>query len=306
MRVPKLILFIIITSLTLSGISKVIAENHHSSSPSFKTTKLTDTILMLQGKGGNLALIMGKQGLLLIDADYKEMSEALKKELSKYGGVGKLMYLINTHWHGDHTEGNYEIGRHTQIIAHDNVRSRLLTPQEIKLFKMVSKPYPKHALPTITYEKKMSLYMNSEEIEIIHFSRGHTDGDSIVFLKSSNIVHMGDHYFSGFFPFIDIANGGNVLNMAKNISVVLKKINKSTKVIPGHGSLSNKKELQDFYDMLVGTSGEVKSMMDNGLSLEKIQSKGLSSKWAEWTDGFISTKVWIGIVHSSLIVDSKH
>ncbi|MFV1982976.1 MAG: MBL fold metallo-hydrolase [Thiohalomonadales bacterium] len=276
------------------------AETHHVKSLSFNTTKLTDSIFMLQGKGGNLALLKGKQGLLLIDADYKKMSEALKSELTKYGGIKKLTYIINTHWHGDHTGGNLALGHQAQIIAHDNVRSRLLTIQEIKLFNMVSKPYPDFALPSITYSSRMSLHINDEDIEIVHFPRGHTDGDSIVFFKKSNIVHMGDHFFSGFFPFVDITNGGNVLNMAANIKTVLGKIDNKTKVIPGHGPLSNKNGLQDFHDMLIGTSAEVKSMIDKGYSLEKIREKGLSTRWKKWTNGFISSSVWIEIIYSSL------
>lgn len=296
----KLTLISMVTTLVFIVPTILNAENHHSNSPSFKSTRLTDSIFMLQGKGGNLALIKGKQGLLLVDADYKKMSKALKSELTKYGGLGKLKYLINTHWHGDHTGGNFDLGKQAQIIAHDNVRSRLLTKQEIKLFKMISKPYAKHALPSITFDSRLSLYMNNEDIEIIHFPRGHTDGDSVVFFKKSNIVHMGDHYFAGFFPFVDIEHGGNVLNMAKNVKTILGMINNKTKVIPGHGPLSNKKELQTFYDMLLGTSAEVQSMKDRGLSLEKIKAKGLSKKWNEWTDGFLSADVWIGILYSSL------
>lgn len=276
------------------------AENHHKKSPSFKSTKLTKNIFMLQGKGGNLGLIKGKQGILLIDADYKVMSKALKSELTKYGGVNKLTYLINTHWHGDHTQGNMALGHHAQIIAHDNVRARLLTTQEIKLFKMVSKPYPEHALPSITYEKKLSLHINNENIEVVHFPNGHTDGDSIVFFKNANVVHMGDHFFSGFYPFVDVEHGGNVLNMAKNVKTVLAMLDDETKVIPGHGPLSNKKGLKAFYDMLIGTSAEVKAMKDEGLSLDTIKEKGLSGKWDEWTKGFLPEKVWMGIVYNSL------
>ena len=275
------------------------AEKHHAKSPSFKSTKLTNNIFMLQGKGGNLGLIKGKQGILLIDADYKVMSGALKAELAKFGGVNKLAYLINTHFHGDHTQGNFALGHHTQIIAHDNVRARLLTTQEIKLFKMVSKPYPKHALPSITYEKKLSLHINDEDIEVMHFPNGHTDGDSVVFFKKSNVVHMGDHFFSGMFPFVDVSHGGNVLNMAKNVKTILPMLNDKTKVIPGHGALSDKKGLQAFHDMLIGTSSEVKAMKDKGLNLDKIKAKGLSKKWDSWTKGFLPTNVWIGIVYSS-------
>lgn len=288
------------TALSLLISSNIYADDHHKNSPSFKSTKLTDNIFLLQGKGGNIALIKGKQGLLLVDADYKEMSSALKKELDNYGGINTVNYLINTHWHGDHTQGNESIGHHAQIIAHENVRPRLLTSQEIKLFNMVSKPYPAHALPSITYTTSMSLHINEEEINVVHFSNGHTDGDSIVFFKKANIVHMGDHFFSGFFPFVDVDHGGNVLNMAKNIKTVLDIIDKQSKVIPGHGPLSDKAGLQAFHDMLIGTSAEIKAMKDKGMSLDTIKTKGLSAKWKSWTDGFISTDAWIGIVHSSL------
>jgi len=277
------------------------ADNHHEKSQTFKSTQLTDTIYMLQGKGGNLGLIKGKDGLLLIDADYKVMSDALKNELSKHGGVEKLNYLINTHWHGDHTQGNFALGHHAQIIAHDNVRARLLTTREIKLFNMVSKPYPEHALPSLTYETRLSLHINGEDIDVVHFPAGHTDGDSVVFFKKSNIVHMGDHFFSGFFPFVDVDHGGNVLTMAKNVKTILGMIDDNTKVIPGHGPLSNKADLLAFHNMLLETSAEVKAMKDQGLSLEKIQARGLSKKWDTWAaKSFFPAKVWIGIVHSSL------
>lgn len=277
------------------------ADNHHTKSPTFKSTQLTDNIYMLQGKGGNLGLVKGKDGLLLIDADYKVMSGALKTELAKHGGVEKLSYLINTHWHGDHTQGNDALGHHAKIVAHDNVRKRLSTTQEIKLFKMVSKPYPEHALPSLTYATRMSMHINGEDIKVVHFPGGHTDGDSVVFFKKSNIVHMGDHMFSGFFPFVDVDHGGNVLTMAKNVKTILGMVDDKTKIIPGHGPLSTKADLQAFHDMLVDTSAEVKAMKDKGMSLEQMQAKGLSEKWAPWAaKSFFPAKVWIGIIHSSL------
>ncbi|MFK5893347.1 MAG: MBL fold metallo-hydrolase, partial [Pseudomonadota bacterium] len=280
--------------------SAILAEKHHTDTLSFKNIQVTENIWMLQGKGGNIAILTGEQGLLLIDDDYKVMSDALKKQIQHYGGLDKLTYIINTHWHGDHTEGNLSLGKYALIVAHDNVRTRLLTTREIKLFKMVSKPYPEIALPNMTYTKSMKLYMNHEEVKIVHYPNGHTDGDSIVFFKHANVVHMGDHHFSGFFPFIDIEHGGNVLNMAANVKTVLAIINDKTKVIPGHGPLSTKADLKDFYDMLLGTSAEVQKMIDKGLSLEQIKLKGLSQQWEPWTDGFLSTEVWMTIVYNSL------
>ena len=286
-----------ILSILICFSSTILAEKHHTEALSFKTIKVSDNIWMLQGKGGNIAILTGNQGLLMVDDDYKVMSDALKKEIQHYGGLGKLTYIINTHWHGDHTEGNLSLGNHALIVAHDSVRTRLLNRQEIKLFNMVSEPYPKDALPTVTYVKSMKLYINNEEVEIVHYPQGHTDGDSIIFFKHANVVHTGDHHFSGFFPFIDIEHGGDVLNMAKNVQSILAIIDDQTKVIPGHGPLSNKADLQDFYNMLIGTSAEVQQMIDQTLSLKQIQAKGLSKQWDSWTDGFLSTEIWISIVY---------
>ncbi len=193
------IFFIIVILLSKT----VLAEKYHADTHSFKSIPVTEHIWMLQGKGGNIALLTSEQGLLMVDDDYKVMSEALKKQIEYFGGLDKLTYIINTHWHGDHTEGNLNFASHAHIVAHDNVRTRLLTSQEIKLFQMVSQPYPEEALPSITCTKSMKLYMNGEQVHIVHYPDGHTDGDSIVFFKHANVVHMGDHHFSGFFPFVD-------------------------------------------------------------------------------------------------------
>ncbi len=273
---------------------------HHGKSPSFTSTRLTDNISMLQGRGGNLAVLTGAQGTLLVDDDFEVMSDALKKQLNHFGGLEKLTYVINTHWHGDHTQGNFALGPHAQIVAHDNVRARLLTRQEIKLFGMVSEPYPESALPVITYRQALTLYINGEEVNVVHYANGHTDGDSVVFFKNANVVHMGDHFFSGFFPFVDIGSGGNVLTMAANIAAVLEQIDDNTKIIPGHGPLSAKADLQNFHDMLLGTAAEVKAMKDKGMSQEQAQKTGLSERWDTWTGGFMKTPVWIGIVYQSL------
>lgn len=292
-----LLLFILFSLFT----SNLWAEKHNAKSPSFRTQQLTDNIWMLRGKGGNIALLKGEQGILLIDDDYKVMTEALKNTMGEFGGVEQLTYIINTHWHGDHTQGNLGLGVHAHIVAHDNVRKLLSEKQSIKLFNMVSEPYPESALPDITYTKKMSLYFNGEQLDLLHYPGGHTNGDSVVFFKKSNIVHTGDLFFNGFFPFVDVDHGGDVLRMAANVKIIIDSIDENTKVIPGHGPLSNKQELQAFHDMLVGTAGEVRKMMDSGLKLPKIIEQGLSEKWTPWTKGFLSEAVWLGIVHESLM-----
>jgi glyoxylase-like metal-dependent hydrolase (beta-lactamase superfamily II) len=273
---------------------------HHEELPKFNVTALAGNLLMLQGKGGNLALLSGAQGLVLVDNDYQKMSTALEAALADYGGAEKLAYIINTHWHGDHTGGNLALGQYASIVAHDNVRERLLSAQEIQLFKMKSDPYPAIAVPSITYKKAMTLHINDEKVELVHFVGGHTDGDSVVFFKSANVVHTGDHFFNGFFPFVDVDSGGNVVKMAENMKLLLVMIDDDTKIIPGHGPLANKADLTAFVEMLEGTTAEVKAKKDKGLGLEEIQQQGLSDNWQAWTGGILTADVWISIVYSSL------
>jgi glyoxylase-like metal-dependent hydrolase (beta-lactamase superfamily II) len=296
LRPSGLSLAILLTTLLTVNASSA----QHEDSPKFSITPVTDNLSILQGRGGNLALLTGEQGLLLVDNDYQDMSAALETALAGYGGADKLTYIINTHWHGDHTGGNLALGQYANIVAHDNVRKRLLSAQEIKLFKMKSDPYPEIAVPSITYEKAMSLHINGEEVELVHFAGGHTDGDSIVFFKSANVVHTGDHFFNGFFPFVDVDSGGNVLVLAENVKLLLGMIDDNTKIIPGHGPLANKADLMAFSLMLEGTAAEIKAMKDKGLSLAKIQQQGLSDNWQSWTDGFLTTDVWVSIVYNSL------
>ena len=284
----------------LSLSSSVSFAEHHQLSLSFTEVEVTSNIAMLQGKGGNLALLSGEQGLVLVDDDYQEMSSALTAVITAKGGLNKLTYLINTHWHGDHTGGNLVLGEQATIVAHDNVRTRLLSAQEIKLFNMKSQPYPEHALPSVTYANSLSLHINDEHIQLLHLANGHTDGDSVVFFKQANVVHMGDHFFNGIFPFVDVGTGGNVFTLTENIAHVLDLIDDKTKVIPGHGPLANKQDLKDFHTMLVSTSSAVKMMANKGQSLEQIQVEGLGVRWSSWSKGFLSEAVWISIIHSSL------
>lgn len=275
-----------------------IADDHHGDKKVFKVTELKPGFQFLQGKGGNILLSTGKDGLLIVDSDYSEMSPALQETLAQYNS--ELKYVLNTHWHGDHTQGNKALGKTATIIAHDNVYERLNSHQEVKLFNMVSKPYPADALPDITFDHSLTLRFNDETIKALHLPNGHTDGDSIIFFEKANIVHMGDHFFNGMFPFVDLGTKGNVRGVVKNIDGILDKIADDTIVIPGHGAISNKKQLIAFRDMLVGTTSEVKMMMMKKMSLEAIQEKGLSDQWKIWGNGFLNEKIWISIVHSSL------
>lgn len=273
---------------------------HCEPSGDFTATSLSPSLVFLQGKGGNILLSKGDDGLLIIDDDYADMADALKAQLMQHGGVDQLQYVLNTHWHGDHTGTNTVWGESALIVAHDNVRKRLSERQAIPLFNMVSEPYPPQGLPTLTYPDSMRIYFNGDEITLQHFSHGHTDGDSVVFFKEANLVHMGDHLFYPMFPFIDLASGGNAVQYADNVGEILKRIDNNTTVVPGHGPVTDKAGLSRYHQMLVGTIEEVQAMKQAGKTLQQAQAIGLSDRWQEWSNGFIKQPVWISFIYDSL------
>lgn len=265
-----------------------------------KTTHVAGSVYMLEGRGGNIGVSVGEDGILMIDDQYAPLAKKIREALSKLGS-DKPKFILNTHWHGDHVGGNQDFGRDGTIIAHSNVRKRLSTTQ--KLFDQEVSPLPKEALPVITYEESMTVHFNGEDIRIIHFPHGHTDGDSIIFFTKSNVIHMGDDMFAGMFPFVDLDHGGNVLGLAKNVAQIITQIKPHTKIIPGHGPLSTIGDLKNYHRMLVETTNIVKSGMSAGKSLDEIKAAGVTEKWESWGTGFIKTDRWLETIYHSLNQD---
>lgn len=253
-----------------------------------KATAVSGAVHMLEGAGGNIGVSAGPDGLLIIDDQFAPLAEKIDQALGKIDG-SKPKYLLNTHWHGDHTGGNAHFGRNALIIAHSNVRKRLADTSDT----------PPAALPVITYTHSASVHFNGEEIRILHFGPGHTDGDSIIHFTKSNVVHMGDQFFNGRFPFIDLGSGGDVEGYLQTIEAVLQWIPADAKVIPGHGSLASVADLKAFREMLVETTSLIRSAKAGGATLDEVKSKGLPAKWKEWGSGFINTSRWIEITYNS-------
>lgn len=251
---------------------------------------------MLQGSGGNVGALVGMEGILIVDDDYKAMSTKLAAALKELGSE-KPRFVFNTHWHGDHTEGNEFFGKDSIIVAHANVRKRLLDPPVI--FGEKTPPYPSFALPIITYTDSMSVHINGEEVRAVHYPNGHTDGDTIVFFTKANVVHLGDHFFVGRFPFVDVDSNGSVQGLINNIGALIKQIPADAKLIPGHGRLANLDDLKAYHQTLIETSEIVQSEMKKGKSLDDIKKAGLPEKYKEWGSGFIKTDFWIETVHRS-------
>lgn len=263
-----------------------------------KVTKVTANVHLLQGRGGNIAALTGPEGILIVDDDYRTVSEKLREALKGLGSPAPR-YILNTHWHGDHTEGNEAFGKESTIIAHANVRKRMSQENFLTLFNMKVPASPVHAWPVITYEKSMSLYINGEEVQLIHYPGGHTDGDTVVWFKNANVVHLGDDFFVGRFPFVDLDSGGSVNGLIHHIAAIIQTVKPDTKIIPGHGPLATVDDLKTYYQLIVESSQIVTDAMKAGKTLDEIKKAGLPEKFKAAGSGFIKTDVWIDIVYRS-------
>jgi glyoxylase-like metal-dependent hydrolase (beta-lactamase superfamily II) len=235
----------------------------------------------------------------MIDDQFERIADKIKAALKELG-ADKPRFLFNTHWHGDHTGGNIAFGPEAPIIAHDNVRKRLATEQRSEVFKSTTPASPKEALPVITFDQSLAVHFNGEEIRAIHYPKGHTDGDSVIFFTNSNVVHLGDDFFAGRFPFVDLESGGSVEGLIKNIGEIIARIPADAKLIPGHGPLSTVDDLKSYHRMLQQTTEIVRQKMTAGKTLDQIKSEGLPAEWAPWGTGFIKTDRWVETIYNSL------
>jgi glyoxylase-like metal-dependent hydrolase (beta-lactamase superfamily II) len=254
--------------------------------------------------GGNIGVSAGSDGLLIIDDGYAFALDDIKEqliELKTCDTCGDIEFLLNTHWHADHVANNAYFGeRDTIIIAHSNVRDLLSSPQEMTAFDMKFDAYPKEALPVVTFDESVTLHFNDEKIQVIHLPSGHTNSDSIVYFTESNVIHLGDHFFNGMFPFVDLEHGGSVQGLTKNIEKIIDELSEDTIIIPGHGQLTDMENLRDYHVMLVETTKIVQDQMDADKTLEEIQDVGLPEKWQKWESVRIDEATWIQIVYTSL------
>jgi cyclase len=289
---------LLLTVLFVFAVS-VQAQQPDYSKVQIKATKISGNVYMLEGAGGNIGVSVGDDGILIVDDQFAPLADKIRAALKGLGDK-KLRFILNTHWHGDHTGGNVAFGPEAPIIAHDNVRKRLATEQNSELFKSTTPPSPKEALPVITFDQSLSVHFNGEEIRAIHFPHGHTDGDSVIFFTTSNVVHLGDDFFAGRFPFVDLDSGGTVEGLIRNIGEIIGKVPAGAKLIPGHGPISTLDDLKSYHRMLQQTTDIVRQKIAAGKTLEQIKSEGLPDEWKPWGTGFIKTDLWIEIIYKSL------
>lgn len=265
-----------------------------------KTNKITEQIYMLEGSGGNVGVLIGDDGVIMIDNQFAGMTEKLRaaiKELSD----GEIKYLVNTHFHGDHSGGNEDWGNAgAVIVAHENVRTRLSTEQHSKAFNRTTPAKPAIAWPVITFEDNMSLNLNGQKVMLIHVHNAHTDGDTFVWFPESNVLHMGDCFFKDRFPYIDLGSGGSVQGALRAIEAALMITNADTKIIPGHGTMADKSDLLSYYQMLTTMYDRVKREMTAGKTIEDIKAAGLTSDYPDWGSGFINDEKIIDIIWTDI------
>jgi cyclase len=293
---------LLLLALALTA-GSAMAQERDFSKVEIKAAKIAGNVYMLEGAGGNIGVSAGPDGILIVDDQFAPLADKIRAALKGING-GPLEFVLNTHWHGDHTGGNAAFGKDATIIAHHNVRKRLSTEQTV--FGETTPPSPPEALPVITYGDEVSIHFNGEEILVIHLPRGHTDGDSVIFFTGAKVIHMGDDYFAGKFPFVDLESGGSVQGLIDNIGKVLARISPDTKIIPGHGPLSTPADLKTYHEMLIKTSGIVKEKIQAGKDLATIKKEGLPEEWKDWGTGFIKTDFWIETLHKSFQGNDAH
>ncbi len=275
------------------SVASVGVAQRDMSSVEMKAEHVAGKVHMITGAGGNIGVSAGDDGILFIDDQFAPLADKIRAAI-KGIHAGDLEYLINTHFHGDHTGSNAIFGEDATIVAHENVRVRLSSPDNR------GGAAPASALPVITFDDGLSIFFNGERVRVTHLPTGHTDGDSYIYFEDSKVAHLGDHFFVGRFPYVDVGNGGNAEGLRSNIEMLLKSLPAGTKIIPGHGPLADLGDLKEYFSMLNDTIGMVKQAKSAGKSLADVQKQGFGEKYKEWGSGFINSDAWTEIIFSSL------
>lgn len=259
---------------------------------------VTEQIYMIMGEGGNIGFFKGEDGTFLIDDQFAPLTEKIVEAIKSVGG-DYPKFLINTHYHGDHTGGNEKLGQKgTLIFSHDNVRERLKTGSFIKAFNMKKAAISEKGLPVVTFSEDIIFHLNGDTIRAIHVPYAHTDGDSFIYFEKANVIHAGDFFFNGFYPFIDVNHGGTLKGMIRAVDKVLSMADDNTKIIAGHGPLGDKRQLANYRQMLSTAFDRLRKLKAAGKSAgEAVAIKPLSDLEATWGNGLFSGDRWIELIY---------
>jgi cyclase len=272
-----------------------------------KVTKVAGNIFLLQGTGGNIAASLGDDGVLIVDTEYSPLADKIEAALKGIGITDQpVRFAIDTHYHGDHSDGNAAwAARGATIIAHENLRRRLENGSSIGdgpggAIHVQQPAQPKSALPRITFSDGLTLHFNDEEIRVMHFPAAHTDGDAVVYFTKNHVVHMGDEFVRYGFPFVDVNGGGSVQGMIAACEKVAEMVPADTKVIPGHGELAGVDDLRTYTKMMKDTMAVVLKAAAQHETLEQMKSEKILAAWQKYSGAFVSTDAWIETIYNSL------
>ena len=277
--------------------SAAFAQQQDFSKVEIKATQVSGSVWMLQGSGGNIAVSAGEDGLVMVDAQFAPLVPKIKAALAKISQK-PLRFLLNTHWHFDHVGGNAGVASGAPILAHENVRRRMLAGAQI--FDVKIEPADPRALPALTYQREITVWLNGEPVRALHVPPGHTDGDTVVFFTRSNVVHMGDDFVTYGFPFVDLESGGSVRGMIAAIDELLPQIPTDAKIIPGHGPVSTVADLKKFRNRLDEIVALVARGLKSGKTVEQMQKEKLLAPYADWEGGFFKADQFIAVVARDL------
>ncbi len=293
---------VILFAAVLSLIAAAAAQEPDFSKVEIKVHRVAGSVYMLEGAGGNIGVSVGADGIVIVDDQYAPLAEKIRAALKGIADM-PVRFVINTHYHGDHTGGNALFQERSPIIAQDNVRKRLASGGPAgngASIKMEVKPAEGKALPIITFDHDVTVHLNGDDIRALHIPAGHTDGDAIIFFPKSGVLHMGDDFVTYGFPFIDLDAGGSVRGLIAGLEALLPTIPPETKIIPGHGAVASVGDMKDFLTMLKETTAAVDKAMKQGKTLEQMKQEHLLEPWKKWSGRFVSTDTWLETVYNDL------
>ncbi len=266
------------------------------------TKKVNESLFLLYGLGGNIAVSIGNDGVLIVDSQIPIIFPKIMKAIKKLSD-DKIIYTINTHWHWDHSDGNLVLDSdETKIISHSNARENMQKGGLINMGTTIlnQEPYPKSALPVITHENGMSLYFNDEKIDLLHFGPAHTTGDTVIYFTNQNAIHLGDVFFSNSYPFIDVDNGGSLSGMINYLEKIVLVIDKDTIVMPGHGEISSISDIKETIEMLKTVKNRILMSIKNNQSLEQIISSNITKDFDKKYNTLLLRDTFIDRAYASL------
>jgi len=290
-----------LSAALLGGLVAAVVAQQDMSKVEVRTEKLADGVWVLYGAGGNIGLCSGPDGALFIDDQYAAISSKILAA-AKSANDAPVRWVVNTHWHGDHVGGNEAmVDAGATIIAQDRVRQRMIEGQDNKFFQRKVDPAPAKALPILTFNDSTTLHVNGQDVVAFHVAPAHTDGDVIVWFPKANVVHMGDTFFSSTYPIIDLESGGSINGMVAASERVLARIDGATRVIPGHGTVSDKAGLQRYHDMLVGTRAAVAKLVKQKKKVDEVVAAKPTTPWDDaWGNGYMKPALYATLLYTEL------